>query len=55
MPFATSTPQPEQVCDVEAGSTATTSRTTSRPALTALKERMAKNALHPASLMLLAR
>src|SRR5260221_12846527 len=41
----TSTPQPEPIWLVSAGGTATTER----PAHTALKLRMLKNALHPAS------
>ncbi|HEX9413785.1 MAG TPA: hypothetical protein VF916_09815, partial [Ktedonobacterales bacterium] len=44
-PLATSTPQPEPIWLVSAGGTATTER----PAHTALKLRMLKNALHPAS------
>jgi hypothetical protein len=44
-------PQPEHAWLVEAGGTATTRR----PAYAAVKDRMDKNADHPASLMLLAR
>ncbi len=50
-PFETRTPQPEQACDVYAGLTATTER----PAHAALKLRMLKKLLHPASEMLFAR
>jgi hypothetical protein len=50
-PFCTTTPQPEHVWLVEAGFTATTRF----PAHAALKARMLRNPLHPASAMDLAR
>jgi hypothetical protein len=50
-PFWTRTPQPEQLWLEEAGGTATTRR----PAQAAWEVRILKNALHPASWMLLAR